>query len=157
MWVDQWWTRSRLFQSDPRMAKFHATVAPEVLAIRPFHPSEPPTGYTAIADSILASAIPARLQTYFSQHLDEFRAIGVKSPHEALRDVGILEGTLRAQAASRGPATRGGVSTAPPPTKPLGGSPSVSDSDDSDIDDESPEATDRYIRRMNSKNGRQKR
>ena len=119
-------------------------------------PGQPVTGYTAIADSVIASSIPDKLLLHFVAHPDDFDRIGTLTPNAALREVGILEGSLRVTAASRGPASRPLVaSAAPPPTKPLGGSPSVSsDAEDEDVDDDSPEAGDRWIRRQNQKDTR---
>lgn len=129
-------------------------IAQQLVPYGSLPPGQHPTGLTAIADSIIASSIPEKLLLHFTANPAEFARIGALHPNQALREVGILEGKLSAAAASVGPASRPKASAAPPPSKPIGGSPSVSVGDDEDDDDDSPEAMDRYIRRMNSKDAR---
>jgi hypothetical protein len=106
---------------------------------------EAPTGYTAIADSIVVSSIPGKLLLHFDAHREDFDRIGKLPPNVALREVGILEGRLGVAVASHGPTSPRFVgSAAPPPTKPLGGSPSVRDESDDD-DDLSEAAVNRRI------------
>ncbi len=129
-------------------------IAKQLVPYGSLAPGQRPTGLTAIADSVIASSIPDKLLLHFTANPTEFARIGGLHPNQALREVGILEGRLGVAAASLGPASRPKGSSAPPPSKPIGGSPSVSVDEDEDVDTESPEAMDRYIRRQNGKDAR---
>jgi len=112
------------------------------------------SGYNAIGDSVLASSHPDRILLHFTEQPAEFARIAQLPPHLALREMGILEGTLRAAAASDGPASRAKFSSASPPTKPLGGPPVVSADDREDFEDLSPDSVDKYILKSQAKRRR---
>ncbi len=142
--------RSRVDAYRATHPDFDARINPQVAAM-PFTTHD--AVGTPLGDAIVDSDHAPELLEYFTDHPDDFQRLAALPPMFVFREIGKIE--ARFGVASHGPTpTPVLVSAATPPTKPLGGSPIVSDTEADDGDDLSEAAILRHMTRENAKDPR---
>ena len=141
----QWTWREKLDTARKNIPDFDKRIDPDI-------PVD-----TRVMPFIQRHDMAGEIMVYLSEHKDEARALLSLHPIDQIGRIGEIGGVLKSRtaAASNGPAPKAiEISKAKPPTKPLGGSPIISEDDADDSDDTSEAAILRHFERENKRDAK---